>query len=152
MLMGSASIKDKILKCLVVDKLDSCKKISDKIKVPRYTVYTLMQEMHKDGHIEALHTTTIDSHDGDTCVGIVKNEGRHFYYTTSYAKEARKVWLQDVPKKYWLITALFAVITFALPLYLQYCSRLSQSQSQSQPLPKKSISDTTKEHLISKQQ
>lgn len=72
-----------------------------------------------------------------------KEAGGHFKYEDKLRRKARNEEILNWPKKYWGVSAIFAVIAFALPLYLKYCTKKSQPTSQLMPAPKALISDTT---------
>lgn len=98
---------------------------------------------------DAGHVKTISTANPNDPYGYVVNvlpAGMMFSDISSYEEDARNKWLEDVPKKYWFFTAIFAIIAFALPLYLQYCNRPSQSKHQSQQIIETPISDTVSAH------
>ncbi len=134
--MKDSVIKDKILKLIIEDEINISGKISEKLKIDPAVIRALLKQMAAQNHIK-LDVAT------ETNLGIIKlDEGVHFYNTSSYRKKAIQKWLEDVPKRYWLISGVFSVIVFALPLYLQYCNKQTQILNREEPLKETPISDT----------
>jgi predicted transcriptional regulator len=138
--MRNSEIKDKILHEVINHKgILGATDISDKYNIPHFTIITLSKEMELEGML-----TLMNIEDAGTSIIMATNKGMHFNSTSSYRKQERQKWWEEVPKKYWLVAAAFAVITFALPLYLQYYNTKSRLQNQSAPSQEKPINDSTK--------
>lgn len=139
-----ASLKDKLLKGFITKDIEKglASNIAKELDTPIYLVYKALQEMCSEGHIEVIPATSI--HGTDCGVRRIMPKGELFYRTSSYRKQARIKWFEEVPKKYWWVAALFAVISFGAPLYLQYYNKLNQPSNQTQPTVQKPKNDTTK--------
>lgn len=138
--MRVSEIKDKILHEVINHKgILMATDIAEKYNIPHFTIITLAKEMEQEGMLMLM-----DIEDAGTSIVTSTEKGMHFNATSGYRKEERQKWWEDVPKKYWLATAIFTVITFAVPTYLQYCNKPSQLQRQSAPLIEKPLNDSTK--------
>ncbi len=126
--MRLSEAKDKVLKSLV----NNDPPFKD-LKINSHTINAALVDLAKGNYITIMETSGPGS-------GMVKTFlpqsvlplGAHFFQTNkSFKREENWQLFYDVPKKFWFIAALFAVIVFALPLYLQYCKRPIQYQNQS---------------------
>ena len=120
--------------------------IANELNIPHSTVFTLCKEMDAEGHLDSIdHRNNDGKIEGYyQCEVVISHAGKHFFMTNSYKRKYRNQWWLEAPKRFWWIVALFAIITFALPLYLQYCNKRIQVQNHELPNLKKAESDSIK--------
>jgi hypothetical protein len=103
--MRKAKLKDIILKALIENKALAS------LNIPEYTIYTLLKEMESEGYIETINTTTKTTGQSATCkVRRVYPQANHLYNTSSFVKKERSKTIQEIPKRYWYLVALFSYI------------------------------------------
>jgi hypothetical protein len=142
--MQPSKIKDKILKALVKDECHADNEsIANHLGQKDYTVYTLLKEMEKEGHIELVNKTSVTP--SMSClVKRIRPEGKHFFDTKTYRRQAIKQWWIDAPKNFWVIGAFLGLLSTnaALILSLVPKDKLA-TQQQMPPVSTAAKSDTT---------
>lgn len=91
-----------------IGKTDS--QIAEHFNQPDFTVYTLLHEMQDQGHIELIEIGSVSKH--WACqVRQVFPKGLEFHRTGSYRRDEIKKWWREAPKNYWVIGAIFSLLS-----------------------------------------
>lgn len=100
--------KDKILTHLLQTRWMDTERLSDSLNIKWSQAFTCCQEMQLRGHVQTRNIATV-GHSKSLSVGI-EPAGEHFLKRGDYTKEHKRNSLENFPKRYWWIIAIFSFL------------------------------------------